>query len=782
MFRIRHLAAASLAAVPSVLLAQQEPPSLPLPDDTSTIKRLGVVVVRGGRVGSLPSQIPTTFESIDAKKIESAINATDSEDALKYMPSLLVRKRYVGDYNHAVLSTRASGTGNSARSMVYADGILLSNLLGNGATFAPRWGLVTPEEIERVDVLYGPFAAAYPGNSVGAVVDYVTRMPTRFEGHAKASTFVQPFELYNTKATYTGWQSSASLGSREGEWSWWFNASRLDSEGQPLTFATRTVANGTAGAGGAAVSGAVPGLDRAGQPWSILGTGTQYRTVQDHLKLKVAYDPSPELRASYTLGWWRNQARGSSESYLRDASGDAVYGGGINIGGLEYLSASGGKAGVLASDFPLTRDQIEHVMQAVSLKSRTNGAFDWELAASAYDYNLDRQRRSGTALPGATMGGIGTLTDSRGTGWNTLALRGIWRPDGATGAHVVDTGVQQDTFMLRTRVSNVPDWHSGDNASLASRFDGNTQLRSAHAQDVWRFLPDWIAVFGLRVEHWRAFDGFTQNGANTFAHSSRSANAWSPKLALSRQMNDEWVLKASVGRAVRFPTVSELFQGSATSTGISNIANPDLRPEKSWTTELSSEWDFGHATTLRATLFHETTRDALYSQTLPGVVPITNSVQNVDRVRTLGAEVSAQGEDVLLRGLDLQASFTYADSKILANGSYVSTPGDTIGKWQPRVPRWRASALASWRADERWTVSYGARYSGVQYSSLDNSDVNGFAYQGASKYFTTDLRLRYAFDKGVAAAFGIDNLNNYKYWNFHPYPQRTYSAELKIDF
>ncbi len=42
-----------------------------------------------------------------------------------------------------------------------------------------------PSEIERVDVLYGPFSAAYGGNSVGAVVDYVTRMPRRFEAHAK---------------------------------------------------------------------------------------------------------------------------------------------------------------------------------------------------------------------------------------------------------------------------------------------------------------------------------------------------------------------------------------------------------------------------------------------------------------------------------------------------------------------------------------------------------------------------------------------------------------------
>jgi iron complex outermembrane receptor protein len=76
----------------------------------------------------------------------------------QHLPSSGAQAPY-GDYNHAILSTRASGTGNSARSAVYADGILLSNYLGNGiangSNYAPRWGLVTPEEIERVDVMYG---------------------------------------------------------------------------------------------------------------------------------------------------------------------------------------------------------------------------------------------------------------------------------------------------------------------------------------------------------------------------------------------------------------------------------------------------------------------------------------------------------------------------------------------------------------------------------------------------------------------------------------------------
>src|SRR5687768_2264666 len=188
------------------------------------------ITVTGERPSTLPLEIPTTTESITGRAVEERINATDSEDALKYFPSLLVRKRYIGDYDHAVLSTRASGTGNSARSLVYADGILLSNLLGNGASFTPRWGLVTPEEIERVDVLYGPFSAAYPGNSVGAVVDYVTRMPEELEVNARVSSFSEDFHVYRSQGTHDGWQASASVGNRQGPWSWWLNFNRLDSD------------------------------------------------------------------------------------------------------------------------------------------------------------------------------------------------------------------------------------------------------------------------------------------------------------------------------------------------------------------------------------------------------------------------------------------------------------------------------------------------------------------------------------------------------------------------
>jgi iron complex outermembrane receptor protein len=761
----------------------------PADEDASPSRSLGVITVQGTRPTSLPTRIPTTTHSATREDIARTVNAMDSEDALKYFPSLLVRKRYIGDYNHAILSSRASGTGNSARSVVYADGILLSNFLGNGVgglSFPPRWGLVTPEEIERVDVMYGPFSAAYPGNSVGAVVDYVTRMPTKFEAHAKVGYVAQPFELYDTKETFRAWQTSASVGNRAGDWSWWINANHTDSEGQPQTFATRRVQDGTAspslGAVPVPVTGAVRGANNAGEPWYILGTGTQYHTKQDHLKVKLAYDLTPAVRASYVLGLWRNISEGNPTSYLRDASGQAVYTPGpIQIGDRMY-TGPGATGALRVADFTHTRENLLHTMHGLSVKSHTRGEWDWEAAASLYDYKRDGKRQNTTALPGALSGGAGTLAQGDGTGWWNMALKGTWRPTRMNGAHVVDFGYQRDAYKLRYRTSDLPGNYLVDEPAVnatGTSAHGNTLLQSLYAQDTWKLSPRWKTVLGLRAERWEAFDGVTLATGTSIPQTpgARHETALSPKAALSWQWLPDTVLKTSLGRAVRMPTVHELY-GSTASATLQNINDPDLQAERSWTTEISAEKDLGSAMA-RLTYFAEDTRDAIYSQL--NAAGTTATVQNIDRIATSGLEAALNSENWLMDGLDLWASLTYTDSQIKENRGWFATPGDTIGKRQPNIPRWRGTALASYRFNPEWSASLGARFAGRQYRTLNNADINGDAYMGVSKFFTVDARLRWRVTKQWTAAFGIDNLNNAKYWNFHPYPQRSYSAELAFD-
>jgi iron complex outermembrane receptor protein len=222
--------------------------------------------------------------------------------------------------------------------------------------------------------------------------------------------------------------------------------------------------------------------------------------------------------------------------------------------------------------------------------------------------------------------------------------------------------------------------------------------------------------------------------------------------------------------------VAELYQGSIATNVIVNN-DPNLKPEKSWTGELTAERELALGS-VRTTLFYEDTRDALYSQTNVTVTPTVTNIQNVDHIRTSGVEFAYQVNGVGARGLDLMASLTYAHSRIVENANFPAS----VDKWQPRVPEWRANALATYHFGERWVATLGARYSGEQFNTLDNADPNGYSFTGVSNFFVVDTRVRYAGGDRWSASLGIDNLNNEEYWNFHPYTQRTFAAEIEVEF
>ncbi len=180
------------------------------------------------------------------------------------------------------------------------------------------------------------------------------------------------------------------------------------------------------------------------------------------------------------------------------APGNAVYSGPININGLAYT----GSQALTGGDFAATRESLTHLMQGLAVKSHTQGAFDWEVDASLYDYRKDdkRQNAASNPFPDAASGGAGTLADGSGTGWNNLALKGIWRPGGLQGEHIVDFGVQLDSYKLAYLTSNIPgNWLDDGPGSLASDVSGKTRLFSVYGQDAWAFAPRWKTVLGLRA-------------------------------------------------------------------------------------------------------------------------------------------------------------------------------------------------------------------------------------------------------------------------------------------
>jgi iron complex outermembrane receptor protein len=763
-----------------------------LADDAPVARQLDEMVVKADKP-AVPANLPATTEGATATQISESINAVTTAETLNYLPSIHVRERYIGDRN-GILVMRVNSSIASAQTTVYADDLLLSNFLNNSFSTAPRCGMVSPEEIDRVDVMYGPFSALYPGNSAGGVVQITTHMAERFEAHAKLDAFGEQFALYGTDKDFSGGHGSASLGNKVDNWSFWINLDRLDNYGHPMTFGAAVQAKPAGAPAFTPVSGEFHDIDTSGKPRIITSAIGADHTVQDNGKFKLAYDFSHTLRATYTLGIWRNNSDTSIEGYLRDASGNSVFNT-TSSGAGKYVKFAGDANYYTLSGTSPGRSESEHFMHGLLLKSNSGGVWDWEAVASLYDENKDI---ASTASNTASLSddGFGTtrpgqLTIADGTGWYNLDLRGEWRPGGdLRSAHQVSLGFHTDRYTLKSETDTVSDWLSSTSGTLSSNSYGKTQTAAVYLQDAWQFAPAWKLVAGGRLEHWKAFDGSNYNAANANPYKQlnyldRSSTDFSPKLALSFQASADWALRGAYGKGVRYPTVAEMFQTYTDATG-AKVNDPNLKPEQVNSIELAAERALANGL-LRVSLFHEDKRDALISQTDTVSVPgkTISSIQNVDEVRTNGVETALETSDLWIRGFDLNGSVTYVDSTIVRDSR---NPG-LEGTDQPRIPQWRATVVGTYHASDRLSYSLSYRYSGPQHNALYNTttkqynDVNPDVYGAVSSYSVFDAKLLYKLAKQWTAALGVNNIGNYKYYvNPNPYPQRTLFASVKFDY
>ena len=103
-----------------------------------------------------------------------------------------------------------------------------------------------------------------------------------------------------------------------------------------------------------------------------------------------------------------------------------------------------------------------------------------------------------------------------------------------------------------------------------------------------------------------------------------------------------------------------------------------------------------------------------------------------------------------------------------------------VGKRVPYVPDWRAKLGVTYRPNESWAYTVAARYSGKQYSTLDNTDIISHVYGAFDDYFVVDMKIHYNATQNFSFDFGIDNLFNEQYFLFHPFPGRTLRSGREI--
>ena len=732
------------------------------PDEPQRATTLREVRVSAASHGTpVDPDLPAAVETITAEQLDR-LNVINAEDALKYLPSFGIRKRFTGDEN-ATFSVRGTSNQQSARGLVYLDGLLLSNLLGNNWANPPRWSMAFPENLSRVDVIYGAYSALYPGNAIGATVLMTTRMPEKLEVTGDVQAFTQHVHTYGVDRDYGGSKQTATIGDRDGRFAFLIGVSHLQANGQPLVYGTQN--RPTVVSARNPVTGAIGDTGANGVPREVLGINSegQEASSQDEAHARLTYDVTPELTAAITAGYWKQDLSHRTETFLRDANGQPVWSGPVTIDGRQYT--------VPANFFAPSTRQSRNYLYGVSLGTHRDSGWNIEGDASYFDMDRNRDRVANAV----TDNGAGLLTAGDGSRWRTFDLRASHTPDTlGPNTHAVSFGYHFDGYALDNATYNLANWRNGDAGALTTANGGSTQTQAVYLQDAWQLIEGWRLTVGARYEQWRAFGGSRSTSTATVAYPERKESHTSPKASLAYDASDTVTLRLSGARAYRFPTVNELFQG--TFNGIALINNdPNLKPENDLSREFSTEW-YRPNGVARFTIYRSDTRNTLFSQTDTTVFPNVTSVQNVGLVRTRGAEASYDGTGVWWPMFDLSANAAYTQATTVSNARNPASEG----KQFYRIPRWRANLIGTYHASERVAMTLAGRYSGRQYNTLDHSDIHPDTFGGASAFLTFDAKLTWKVSDHVELGAGIDNLTNRRYYVYYPYPSRSYLVEAKF--
>ena len=737
-----------IVSLPTSLLAQTA--STSRPEDDSTIVITGALESR--ELQSLDT--PALGVTIDSEQI-GAVNTINAEDVIRYAPNLIVRKRYIGDAN-ATLSFRNMHTTQTPRALVTVDGFLISDFLGADFDTAPKWAVLSPTDIDRAEIIYGPTSARYSGNSLGGVLRLETKAIDRDALSLGAQTFFQNYTYYDTDEDLFGFalngQADVTLGANGGLS---IAYRHFENEGQPQQW--RTVAPGTPYADQAIVD------SELGFPLRIAAQDSVVDSVEDQIRLRGEYDIG---------GGW--QARGLAalllddedttdpKSFLRDAAGFPTF---IGIAGVNR-----------------GRTESAELLTGIGLSGDLSG-WTVDLTASRFEVLHDRGRQSdGVDVVTGVIpdSGIVTEKEAHWTSFEASAERGF-------GPHALAFGASYAGYSGTSETGGVADWRGEMPTASRNASGGETQLIGLFAETEIAIAPTLSATLGLRYEIWRASGGFLENAGARVAYPSRTDVALSPKAALTFRPDGATKIVASAAWATRFPTIGELYQASLISYG-PNVGqidldgfDPDLAAERGFDLQLTASRRFGDVK-LTVSGFRQAVEDTLFGQTIlvPSPddpdVPVSQSlITNIGEVETWGVDVIVAAEDILVPGLSFDGNVSWVDATITDNPLNPALEGNRF----PRVPEWRANASLRYAVSPMLDMAANLRHQSTPERNLENTSSSRCdTFYCVSPFAFVDLKSTLHFG-GLDIDLGVDNLLDERAFVFHPYPGRTFVASLR---
>ncbi len=649
--------------------------------------------------------------SVIGRKTLNQASAQNLDDMVLYEPGVSVPS----DNNrrgHAGINIRGID-GN--RILMMVDGVRIPESYAGGGSNGAISGrdMVESDTLKQVDIVKGPYSALYGSDALGGVVNMVTLSPSDFVDAGKRGHFGLKHgyrsrdRSHGVTATAAGFHENAEgllmLTRRQGH--------ETENMGGDKNYSTsRTATN--------------PQKNNA---YNILAKGN---IGNERHRLETLYEQYYHANDTVLANGLGSQSRGpvtiaTSESNARDR---------IRRQRIEAGYRYTGEGRLKEANLTAYQQKLRTEDDAVDVSITRMGARQLGNSTRYSDYGFEQVIRG-------------------------LTGRGVWEFDGAVKQTVVagaeykhtETARPRDSLTVDNLTGAVSKVYAGSTYPNKTFPDSKRKTVSLYAQDSLTFGNGIVLTPALRYEKDKLNTETDQAylNANPDGTATRfNDSALTPSLRLSVPMGDQFTGFATYSQGFRTPPFDSATMAFANTTyGYAVIPNANLKSERSNSFELGMKFKNERARA-QVTAFYNRYRNFIDrtevgTATIGGRPIIQYQYQNLDRVKTYGAEASAAYK--FLPGWQVSGSIAWMRGK-----QQDGTPLDSAYPLN--------GVLGLDYAQEKWGVDTKLRW------SKKHSRVSSDSVFQAPGYGVWDVGAWYKPSKNVEIGANIYNIGNKKYW------------------
>ncbi len=715
-------------------------------EETQTTGKLEDIVVTATRTEKEISESPASVSVVTKEDIEKR-NIKSIDEAVNTIPGVYNPRNIKGGVMDSLGNGGFTirGVPGANRALFMMDGVVLNDSY-SGSQYNDLG--ISPDNVERIEVVRGPFSSLYGGYAMGGVVNIITKMPEKREIILKTgygSGFNRGEAPDDLKTFYLSYGDKFN-----DKLSLFTSFGHKETNGYPADLNVQS-SKPTAG-----ITGWTQTTNPQGDTRYLIGDRGDKTWRDDTFTLKAGYDFTEKSKLTFLYTrYFVDIDYDEPHSYLKDASGNTVW---------SYGSVK--EASFVNPGTPLT---IEKNISSLSYETYLSDAFLKATVGMAG--GGDYQYISADAGTATRSGGPGQINNTSSDSYNAdlQCTVPLW------GSHIFTIGSSFQHSQAGTEKHNMTDWtDQNSETALVSEAKGKSRTYALFLQDEIMILNNLSIYPGFRYDWWETYDGyFDQAGATGYPqnYDSKSKAALSPKLAAVYKPFEMTALRSSAGMAFRPPSVYELYSVYI-GRGVTTLANPDLEPETNTAWDMGVSQGLWKGAKVGVTYFENYLKDLIYTQTISSTL---RERKNVGKAESKGVEIEA--EQRFDKWLRLFANYTHTDAVIKENAA----KQEIVGKKLVWFPEHMFSAGADLE-EGPFSVSLVGRYVSKRYSNDANTDQENNVWTSYDPYFVADAKVSYKLTKFASLSFSVDNIFNSDYYSYFKAPGASWFTELTLKF